>query len=107
MKIGLVVVSHICELLDIHHAKYELARWSSQLGTISESFVPEKGRLVHGNEVLAKTYKTVDSSVSYPVDEYKVREYQLKFVCLIMKNFPAQLPLNYINEACKTCFDVL
>lgn len=101
-----VVVANICELLEIPHAKYEFARWNDYLGTISENFVPEEGRLVHGNEVLAKTYKTVDSNVNYPIDEYKVREYQLKFVCLIMKNFPAQLPLNYINEACKTCFDV-
>lgn len=51
MKLRSAVVSHICELLDI---LYELARWSVSLGTISESFVPEKGRLVHGNEVLAK-----------------------------------------------------
>jgi hypothetical protein len=101
-----VVVAHICKLLDIPHAKYEFARWSDHLGTISESFVPEKGRLVHGNEVLAKTYKAIDSSVEYPIDKYKVREYQLKFVSSIMKRSIFDLPFGYKNENCKICFDV-
>ena len=101
-----VVVSYICELLDIPHAKYEFATWDHICGTISESFVPEKGRLVHGNEVLAKTYEVVDSSVEYPVDKYKVREYQLKLVNSIMKTLSFELPLGYKNQSCKTCFDV-
>lgn len=95
-----VVVSHICELLDIPHAKYEFAIWDGQLGTISESFVPENGRLIHGNELLAKIDK------NYPINEYKVRDYSLRTVSIIMKHASASLPLGYSNEMCNSCFDL-
>ncbi|NCD12607.1 MAG: phosphatidylinositol kinase [Epsilonproteobacteria bacterium] len=95
-----VVVSHICELLDIPHAKYEFAIWDGQLGTISKSFVPENGRLIHGNELLAKIDK------NYPINEYKVRDYSLRTVSIIMKHASASLPLGYSNEMCSSCFDV-
>ncbi|ACZ11423.1 HipA domain-containing protein [Sulfurospirillum deleyianum] len=95
-----VVVSHICELLDIPHAKYEFAIWDEKLGTITESFVPENGRLIHGNELLAKIHN------NYPINEYKVRDYLLKRVLVIIKYIKAELPLGYSNEMCNSCLDV-
>ena len=69
-----VVVSDLCELLYIPHAKYHFAKWDNFEGTITESFVPKEGRLVHGNELLASTYK--NENIEYPVKDYKVKEYQ-------------------------------
>ena len=48
------VASEFCELLGIPHALYELAVWRDLKGVISPNFVPDQGRLVHGNELLAK-----------------------------------------------------
>jgi hypothetical protein len=47
-----------CELaavLGVPHAYYELARCGDDLGVSTPNFVPRRGRLVHGNEVLAVT----------------------------------------------------
>lgn len=44
-----------CELalmLGIPHAHYDLAEWRGKLGVCSHSFIPQGGRLIHGNELL-------------------------------------------------------
>lgn len=101
-----VVTSEICTLLNIPHAKYEFAVWNNKRGTISTSFVPENHRLVHGNEVLASTYKMVDKNFKYPIDGYKIREYQLKVINIIMKAKAFKLPIGYTNAELATTFDV-
>ena len=75
-----VVVAEICNLLNIPHANYEFAIWNEKEGTITTSFVPKDHRLIHGNELLAKTYKLLDKKITYPIKKdddnksYKIRE---------------------------------
>lgn len=46
------VAEQICELLEIPHAKYELALCNGREGVITESLISDIGRMVMGNEVL-------------------------------------------------------
>ncbi len=102
-----VVVSEICKMLDIPHAKYEFAEWDHKNGTTSTSFVPPNSRLVHGNELLAKIYKLKSEDNKYPVDGYKVRKYQLKLIIQILsKPKIIKLPIGYSNEAMHCSHDV-
>jgi len=102
-----VVVAELCTLLNIPHAKYQFAKWNNYEwnnyeGTITENFVPKEGRLVHGNEVLAKI-----SNSEYPKDSfYKVREYKLKLIITLMKQPSFKLPISYGNTQLKRVFDV-
>jgi hypothetical protein len=44
-----------CELalmLGIPHAYYDFGEWNGKAGVLSPSFVPEAGRLIHGNELI-------------------------------------------------------
>jgi hypothetical protein len=47
------VCCELCTLLGIPHGYYELAVWKDHKGVVTPSFVPEGGRLVFGNELLA------------------------------------------------------
>ncbi len=75
-------------------------------GIISTTFVPKEYRLVHGNELLAKTYKKIDENIEYPIDGYKIREYQLKLIMVLMKDKFLKLPLNYTNIEVKNPLDI-
>jgi len=80
-----VVVSEICSLLDIPHAQYSFATYEKSNGTVTPSFVPDGGRLIHGNELLVRAYKAIE--VEYNQDTfYKLREYNLKVIHAILKN---------------------
>lgn len=48
------VCCELCELLGIPHAHYELAAWRRHRGVVTPTFVPKDGRLILGNELLAK-----------------------------------------------------
>lgn len=101
-----VVVSKICELLNIPHANYEFATWSGKNGTTTINFVPHTYRLIHGNELLAKVHENSPLG-KYPVEtKYKVREYQLKLIIILMKHDTVKLPIGYENENLKNAFDV-
>jgi len=63
----------ICQLLDIPHASYELAAWKEQKGVVSPIFVPEGGRLVCGNELLAKIIDDYEEGKRYKVRQHTVR----------------------------------
>ena len=107
-----VVVAEICELLTIPHAKYEFAIWNKKEGTITESFVPKDHRLIHGNELLARTYKLLDKNIIYPMQKdndnksYKIREYKLKLVLTIMKAEFLKPPIEYQNDKLKNPIDI-
>lgn len=101
-----VVVSEICSLLEIPHADYSFATYEELDGTITPSFVPNGGRLIHGNELLVKAYKTIE--VEYNQDTfYRLREYKLRVIHAILKNkkiSPAFDVLRYDNI--ETAFDM-
>lgn len=48
------VCCELCALLGIPHGHYELAVWKEHKGVVTPTFVPEGGRLVFGNELLAE-----------------------------------------------------
>jgi len=101
-----VVVSEICSLLDIPHAEYSFATYEKLNGTVTPSFVPDGGRLIHGNELLVKAYKSIE--MEYNQDTfYRLREYKLKEIHAILKNekiSPAFDVLKYNNI--ETAFDM-
>ncbi len=101
-----VVVAEICKLLNIPHANYQFATWQNKKGTISKNFVPKSFRLIHGNELLAKIHEKLPFG-EYPVEaKYKVREYQLKLIVVLMKQKAIRLPIDYENKRLHTAFDL-
>lgn len=56
------VCSELCTLLGIPHGHYELAVWRNHKGVVTLMFVPEGGRLVFGNELLAKFVADYDGA---------------------------------------------
>lgn len=48
------VCCELCALLCIPHGHYEFAVWKDHHGVVTPTFVPEDGRLILGNELLAK-----------------------------------------------------
>lgn len=72
--------SELAKLLNLPCAQYELAKWEEHDGVVSPSFIPTKGRLALGNEVLARIVPNYD-----PAKTYQSREYKLFTVCAILK----------------------
>ncbi|MGF6697597.1 hypothetical protein OKW38_002209 [Paraburkholderia sp. MM5496-R1] len=75
-----------CELADalgMPHAFYELARCGDQAGVVSPSFVPSKGRLVHGNEIFAKTKPYVEYADAKP---YRSRAHTIRLFAAFFKH---------------------
>ncbi|MEM7555750.1 MAG: HipA-like protein [Cyanobacteria bacterium P01_A01_bin.84] len=48
------IAAHLSELLQLPHAKYELARFQGKKGILSPYFLPEGGSLTFGNEILSR-----------------------------------------------------
>jgi len=68
------VCCELCSQLKIPHAQYELAVWKdSRKGIVSPTFVPEGGRLILGNELLAKVVKDYDDSRRYRLRQHTIR----------------------------------
>jgi hypothetical protein len=93
------VVSEICELIGLPHAVYELAMWGDKKGVVTPNFVPEGGRLVHGNELLPKIDPEYDRAIFYHQSRHT-----LSRVLAIMRMKGIKLPLgfkspSYINSA--------
>lgn len=74
------VAGELCTLLGLPHAEYELAAWKGRRGVVTPSFVPQGGRLVHGNELLAKVVP------GYPgAKSFRVRQHALKLVLAMLR----------------------
>lgn len=74
------VACELAELLGIPHAKYDLALWKSRRGVVSDSFLPSGGRLIHGNELLAKIVPR------YPTTRFfRVRQHSLRVVTTVIQ----------------------
>lgn len=53
-------------------ATYDFARWKNKEGVVTPNFVPKNGRLVHGNELLAKVIEDYPKRSSYKAREYTI-----------------------------------
>jgi len=62
----------LCRLLGIPHAHYELGLWNGQRGVVSETFVPPEGRLILGNELLARIVEDYPAKKSFRVHQHTV-----------------------------------
>ncbi|MEK6747707.1 MAG: phosphatidylinositol kinase [Pseudomonadota bacterium] len=67
------VCCEICRHLDLPHAEYDFAVWKSKKGVVTPNFVPEGGRLVLGNELLAKIISNYGEGHRYQVRQHTVR----------------------------------
>ena len=66
------IAAELADLLGLPHASYELAVWKGRNGVLSPRFVPDDGRLVLGNELLAAIH------TGYPQREIRqVRDHTL------------------------------
>ena len=64
------IASELCRILGIPHAHYELALWKGQRGVVSQTFIPQGGRLVHGNELLARIVQDYPAKKSFRVHQH-------------------------------------
>jgi len=80
------VSSELCRLLGVPHATYDLAVWRGKRGVVTETFVPDGARLVHGNELLAKLVP------DYPGAKFfRVRQHTLRRVLAIVEDVLAPI----------------
>lgn len=87
-----------CELasaLGIAHANYELAEWKGRKGIISPTFVPESGRLIHGNELIGG--RSTSDENQPQVKQYAQREHMISTVLGFWRSVKdaVRLPLNH------------
>ncbi len=66
------VAYELAKLLGIPCAVYDLAMWQEKQAVISPSFVNTTGRLVHGNEQLAKLVQSYDKTQAFQLRQYKL-----------------------------------
>lgn len=72
-----VIVAGIAGLIDLPHADYDFAMWRGLNGVITPTFVPKAGRLVLGNELLAKLIQGYDEKKFYHQKQYVLKRYLL------------------------------
>ncbi len=73
----------LAALLDIPHAYYELAKCGNQTGVVCPNFVPKGARLIHGNEVFAKTKPYVEYAES---KNYRSRAHTITLFAAFFKH---------------------
>lgn len=69
---GEKVACELCGLLGLPHAHYELALWKDRSGVVSTSIVPPNGRLVLGNELLARISRDYPQTSKRGATEHKL-----------------------------------
>lgn len=85
-----IIVAGLAFLLGMPHAEYDFAVWRGLNGVITPSFVPKNGRLVLGNELLAKLVQDYDVNKFY-----HQKQYVLKRVFAILDNDVIGLPIGW------------
>lgn len=96
------VASELCELIGLPHVHYELALWRGRRGVVSWTFVPTEGRLVHGNELLAKVVRGYPETKFFRVSQHTVRR-----VLAILKNPRIQPPIGWTGfTGIETAIDI-
>jgi hypothetical protein len=80
----------ICSALELPHADYELAEWRGRKGVVSPTFVPDGGRLVFGNELLAKMIPDYAHT-----RRFRARQHTVRLVMAVTGMRAVQYPLGY------------
>ncbi len=85
------VCCELCAKLNIPNAQYELAVWKdNRKGTVSPTFVPKGGRLILGNELLAKVMDGYDHA-----HHYRVRQHTVRVVMTLLASAGIGLPIDW------------
>jgi len=84
------VCCEICRLLELPHAEYDLAIWKGRNGIVTPSFVPADGRLIHGNEVLAKIHEDYDET-----RRFQAKQHTLRRASAILTSIGIQPPIGW------------
>lgn len=84
------IAAELCQILGLPCARYELATWKNDPGTISPSMLPKYANLQHGNDILSGVVSSYPSS-----ENYSVSQHTLDLVLLAIRDLPVQLPLNW------------
>ncbi len=82
-----------CEVaaaLGLPHADYELAEFDGRLGVVSRNFVPMAGRLILGNELLAKVFTGYDEN-----PDYRCPQHTLTRVMAVLRSPQVGPPLDW------------
>lgn len=75
------IASELADLLGLPHAYYDLAIWKGCRGVLSPLVVPETGRLIMGNELLAVIH------TGYPkLEVRRVRDHTLNRIHALLRN---------------------
>jgi hypothetical protein len=82
------VCCEIARLLDLPHAEYELAQCEGKQGVITPSLVPKNGRLILGNELLAKVFQQYDPAVRYESSQHTLRR-----VIVVLRRQASGMPI--------------
>lgn len=86
------VCCEIARLLGLPHAEYELATWKAEPGVASPSIVPKEGRLILGNELLAKVYEHEQYD---PTAGYRDNQHTLRRVMAVLRNSAVNNPFGW------------
>lgn len=77
--------------LQLPRARYELAQTKRARGVVTQSFVPNRGTLIHGNELLLITVPGYGKGVS----NYRVSEHTIDLVFKVIDDDAIKLPLQW------------
>ncbi len=86
------VCCEIARLLGLPHAEYELATWKTQPGVASPSIVPNRGRLILGNELLAKVFEHERYD---PLASYRDNQHTLRRVMAVLRDSAVNTPFGW------------
>jgi len=89
------VADELCALLELPHARYDLAKYRGVRGAISPNFVPNGAWLRHGNEILASYISDYEKSRRYHQRKHTVRIVLAVVTKIAKKNI--QLPIGWTN----------
>jgi hypothetical protein len=80
--------------------------WQNQQAVVSPSFVPENGRLVHGNEILAKVVESYDEKQAFQLKQYRLNTVMALLLQWQYKEL-VQLPMGYKTTSNEGVYDVV
>jgi len=80
-----VLASSLSSLLNLPHANYFLATDNGEQGVLTNTFVPDDGRLVHGNELLFDT-KAIDGEEAR--SSYRLRQHTVNSIRGVTRLLP-------------------
>lgn len=86
------VCAEIAERLRLPHAQYDLAEANGRRGVITPSIVPEGGRLILGNELLARVYEDENYD---PMASYRDSQHTLRRVAAVLRNPVVGVPCDW------------